>query len=661
MFDSWRARARWSTGLAVVGVGVALAVVVLPALANGGGGGPIPPASGKGITPTSFSTGGKTTDCSLFKSTAPYSYQITSPTTKTYSTTAPNGLPVTFALTVASDKKTFGFTSTGSAVYDVSSAPRSDDEHDDDDPTGTAWYQYSKASTGPVANDTALHTTKDKKGVLHTVYRVTFCYATVASISGRVFNQSGNAGLAGWTVNLYKAGSTTPTTATTGSTGAYTFTNVSLGSTYNVCLVSQTGWQQTSPTSGTACGSNENPYGYTTPTLIKNITSGLDFGNAQLATISGHALRGGSPQSGETLNLYKAGASTPITATTGADGSYSFTNQPVGVSYKVCEAQPAGSWEQTSPTTSTGDHTACGSGEFPVGYQFTLGSGGSTNRDFDIVQLASISGTAFNDLNNNGTNDAGDSLQSGLTVSLYQTGGSSTPIATQSTTGSGSYEFTVPITQQGYTVCETPPASDWSQTLPVTTTTDQVTCHTGEFPLGYGIALTAAGRTGLDFGSVQTIAASCTDPFGTDPNYQAQLDCTDTSKTFVQRYSDADGNKYASLQRPFGTETSTVPIIEEITWTLPGDAHQLVVKYNDDPLASPTNPGDLKLMRTCNIDPRDPAGGDGFVIATTSGVLPDGETSCIVKQSTVLPPVTVPGEFTVFIYSSVDGLRFGGP
>ena len=275
--------------LTAVAAGIAVATVVLPAFAGGGGGGhsggQIPPASGRGITPTDFTMGGKTTDCSLIKSTAPYSFQIANPATQTYSTTAPNGLPVTFTLTVASDKKSFGFTSTGAAVYDISVAPTSIDEKDDDDPTGTAWYQYSKAAIGPVTYDTALHTTKSKKGVFHAVSRVTFCYASAASISGTVVNDannngaknSGETGQAGWTVNLEKTGGAQPfATTQTGSGGAYTFASVPVGSAYSVCIVPPSGWKQTFPTGATsgcaAAGApaGESNAGFALPTLVKN-------------------------------------------------------------------------------------------------------------------------------------------------------------------------------------------------------------------------------------------------------------------------------------------------------------------------------------------------------------------------------------------------------
>ena len=646
-----------------IAVGATLATVVLPALANGGG--PIPPASGKGITPTDFSTGGKTTDCTLFKSTAPSSFQITSPTTKTY--TAPTG--ATFALTVSADRKTFDFTSTGAAVNDVSAAPRGEDERDDDDPTGTAWYQYSRASTGLVTSDTALHTTKDKKGVLHTVYRVTFCYAASASISGKVRDQV-SAGQPGFTVNLFKADGTTAVGApqTTGADGSYAFANVPVGSKYVVCLGSRIGWNQTSPTStappsGFSCSGGT--AGYTTPTLLANISSGLNFGVVKLAQLSGKAFidanSNGTLDTGEvgggTVNLYDGGGTLLDQATPdGTTGIYVFPKlEPVGSTYSVCESKPSGSWKQLAPAASAN----CKSGDFSKGYPLSPLAGDTTNLDFRSVQVASISGMAFIDGNNDGANN--DSApHSPVTINLYQ---GATKIDSQTTGGDGKYGFTEPV-GFGYTVCEVSPTGE-AQTRPISTTATATPCTTpnaGEFGFGYGISSLAGDTSDLDFGSVQTIAASCTAPFGTDPNYQAQLDpnaCA-TPKSLVFGYNDgsaSDGHdKFAFLRPPFGTVTPQVPDVEQITWGLPADHHQIVVLYNDDPQGDRAG---ARVMTYCLTDPRNPPG-SGFTLTAgvpPSNVLLPGESSCILSQTTSL----VDNRFSVVVYSEVDGWRGVGP
>ena len=103
-----------------------------------------------------------------------------------------------------------------------------------------------------------------------------------------------------------------------------------------------------------------------------------------------------------------------------------------------------------------------------------------------------------------------------------------------------------------------------------------------------------------------------------------------------------------------------MPIVEEITWTLPTDHHQIVVLYNDNPTGNATADRNAALtMKYCNFDPRSPQG-SGLTLTTgldPSTVLPSGETSCIVAQTTSL----VDNTFRVVVFSSIDGLRFGGP
>lgn len=90
---------------------------------------------------------------------------------------------------------------------------------------------------------------------------------------------------------------------------------------------------------------------------------------------------------------------------TGADGSYAFTGLTAG-SYLVRVAQGSG-WLLTAPASGS--------------YAVTLAEGHSaSSADFGLFKAASISGVAFNDLNNNGTRDAGEAALSGWTVFLDQ-------------------------------------------------------------------------------------------------------------------------------------------------------------------------------------------------------------------------------------------------
>ena len=81
----------------------------------------------------------------------------------------------------------------------------------------------------------------------------------------------------------------------------------------------------------------------------------------------------------------------------------------------------------------------------------------------------SVSGTVYQDLNQNGENDD-SSTQSGWTVNLYQ----GTTLVKTTTSGSGGfYTFALQLaTGSQYTVCEVPPSGTWAQTQPSPSSTN---------------------------------------------------------------------------------------------------------------------------------------------------------------------------------------------
>ncbi len=99
-------------------------------------------------------------------------------------------------------------------------------------------------------------------------------------------------------------------------------------------------------------------------------------------------------QAGWTVKLYSSTASLIATATTLANGTYSFANVPLGQQYTVCESAPStdpwvqsgGSWGQSVPTTTP---TACATGsQEPRGWQLTVSSNAA--KDFGNVQTKTI-------------------------------------------------------------------------------------------------------------------------------------------------------------------------------------------------------------------------------------------------------------------------------
>jgi hypothetical protein len=100
---------------------------------------------------------------------------------------------------------------------------------------------------------------------------------------------------------------------------------------------------------------------------------------------------------------------------TDADGNFSFTGLPPD-SYRVCETLQAG-WTQTAPNTQTVAPTGerivnCSDapGVSGTGYGFLISEGTETFRgnDFGNQQIpltGQLSGTKWNDLNGNGSQD----------------------------------------------------------------------------------------------------------------------------------------------------------------------------------------------------------------------------------------------------------------
>lgn len=150
------------------------------------------------------------------------------------------------------------------------------------------------------------------------------------------------------------------------------------------------------------------------------------------------------------VELYDSTGTTLIASlTTGADGSYAFTNLAPGT-YLVVETDPAG-YVSTTPNR--------------VGA--TVSAGGSATVDFGDYRLpnaasSSISGVVFNDINANGIQDPGDGALSGVTVELRNHVG--TVVATATTNALGGYSFS-DLAAGLYIVSETDPAGYVSTTL----------------------------------------------------------------------------------------------------------------------------------------------------------------------------------------------------
>jgi hypothetical protein len=206
---------------------------------------------------------------------------------------------------------------------------------------------------------------------------------------------------AGITIQLYQ-GSTLVATTITGADGSYSFTNLAAG-TYTLKEVVPSGWVLTAQSSGSV-------------TLTNGATStGNNFADFKLICITGKKfldLSGNGLSSDDTalggvkIQLFKNGGSTPIaTATTAADGSYSFSNLGPGT-YTVKEVTPSG-YLQTGPVSGS--------------YSINATSGSTyDHRDFDNFKLDDCELTCISYLINGCTrvSDISGKLHQGDTVKV---------------------------------------------------------------------------------------------------------------------------------------------------------------------------------------------------------------------------------------------------
>ncbi len=247
-----------------------------------------------------------------------------------------------------------------------------------------------------------------------------------ATVSGEVYNDlngngaldSGEPGLAGWTVKLTSG--TTTLTATTNSGGTFTFANVAEGS-YTLTEVLQAGFVPTAPAGGS----------FAVNVTSSSSVTGQNFGDYLPGSVGGEvfndqngngALDSGDPGlAGWTVKL--TGGTTTLTTTTSASGTYSFSGVTPG-NYTLSEVVQGG-FVQTAPVA----------GSFPV---FVTSGSDISNDNFGDFQTVSVSGNVFNDINGDGSQEGGEPGLAGWTVNLVQ----GTTTLSVVTNASGAYTFT---------------------------------------------------------------------------------------------------------------------------------------------------------------------------------------------------------------------------
>jgi large repetitive protein len=352
---------------------------------------------------------------------------------------------------------------------------------------------------------------------------------TLASISGRVYRDNNNdgipngaeAGIDAQVIELLDStGTTVVATTTTDSLGNYAFLGLTPG-TYRVREPAQPAGTLNGITSvGTIAGT---PTGSatavgTTPSLISAITvaggqSSVDnnFGELVPSRLAGKVFldpnnngtqQGGEPGiAGVVMTLSGSNDLGPlpagITATTAADGSYSFAGLRPG-SYTITEgAQPSGTANgitTASAVNAIGSSTAAPGGvsgtataptvltvAAPVGTSRIGANGGasvpitlpsnseSLNNDFaEIPTSRSISGRIFTDINNDGVFNTTDTAIGGQLLTLTGLDASGSPVnRTVNANADGTYSFAnLPESNgAGYTVSYATAGSPAGNTL----------------------------------------------------------------------------------------------------------------------------------------------------------------------------------------------------
>jgi LPXTG-site transpeptidase (sortase) family protein len=268
---------------------------------------------------------------------------------------------------------------------------------------------------------------------------------------------AGEAGIPGVTVHLLDStGTTTLATTTTDANGLYHFTNLTPGS-YRVGFVLPLGYSFSAATQGgdiTVDSNADTTTGITTTSFT--LASGdnnttIDAGMHQPAALGDFVWNdlnaNGIQDAGEagipnvTVNLLDSGGATIDTTTTDANGLYHFTNLPPGT-YSVQFVNPGG--YTFSPANQGANDALDSDANTATGVTtstYTLAAGDNNiTVDAGLYQPASLGDFVWDDLNNNGIQDAGEPGIQNVSVNLLDSTGTTT-LATTTTDVNGLYHF----------------------------------------------------------------------------------------------------------------------------------------------------------------------------------------------------------------------------
>ncbi len=322
-----------------------------------------------------------------------------------------------------------------------------------------------------------------------------------ASITGVVFNDSnndgiqgaGDAGIPGTTVTLTGTddrGQAVSVSATTAADGSYAFNGLRPGN-YTVTETQPTGYLDGQDTVGSAGGTlnNDQIASITLPAGVASVNN--NFGEIKAACILGTVFEDknndGVQGAGEpgivgatviVTGTNDLGLAITQTRTTDANGNYKFTDLRPGT-YTVTETQPPGYLDGKDSAGNSGgvltddkvSSIVLNPGDVPSGV------------NFGEIKAASIQGSVYNDVNNDGLKGAGEAGIPGATVTLTGTDDRGQAVSIALLTGpDGSYNFSG-LRPGSYTVTETQPANyadgkDTAGTAGGTVTNDKISAIT---------------------------------------------------------------------------------------------------------------------------------------------------------------------------------------
>ncbi|WP_426954437.1 SdrD B-like domain-containing protein [Muricoccus radiodurans] len=331
-------------------------------------------------------------------------------------------------------------------------------------PTGTVFSPQDQGSNDAVDSDANVTTGRTASFTVASGGSVTNLSAGIyapVSVSGTAFTDAngdgiqgtGEAGIAGQTVQLLNSAGTVVATTTTGTGGTYSFTGVVPG-TYQVQFTAATGTRFTAQDQGgdDAVDSDVNATGRTAAITLTsgqaatNVSAGsytpVSLSGQAFVDTNGDGIRGSGEAgtAGVAVQLLDSAGAVVATTTTGTGGAYSFTGVAPG-SYRVQFTAPTGT-AFTSQDVGTND--AVDSDVNPATGRtglVTLTSGGSVaNLSAGVFTPVSVSGTAFVDANGDGVQGSGETGTAGQTVQLLNSAGA--VVATTTTGTGGAYSFT---------------------------------------------------------------------------------------------------------------------------------------------------------------------------------------------------------------------------